>query len=163
MPDLRIESKDFERAGKALEHGHFSATVGKPMNGAIRKASNVVRNAVRAALGKHRVTGRMRGRVRVKVTGRGLDTVGKILTGAGTNLIVGGVRPHEISPGSVMPLWAGRGKGRGITGFATVVEHPGFPADPYVQRGFQAAIPDVNGILDAAGEDLVHAIAQSMR
>lgn len=161
--EVTVTSKDFQRAGKALERGHFSATVAKPLNTAIRKSANVARNNIRVALGPHRRTGKMRGRVRVKVTGRGLDTVGKVLTGAGSNLIVGGVRPHPIVSATPMPLWGGRGKGAGITGFATAVEHPGFGADPYVDKGIARSQGDIQNILDAAGQALVAALAESMR
>lgn len=160
---ITIESKDFERAGKALERGHFSATAGRPMNTAIRKSANVGRKNIRAELKRHNRTGHMRSAVRVKVKGRGLDTVGKVLTGAGTNLIVGGVKAHDITSSSPMPLWGGRGKTSAIQGFATAVHNPGFPADPYVARGIKASESEIQSILDAAGQALVKALAESMR
>ena len=161
--EFSITSRDFEKAGKALEHGHFSATAGKPMNTAIRKSANTARNHIRAELKRHRRTGKMRDAVRVKVKGRGLDTVGKVLTGAGSNLIVGGVRPHPITSSSPMPLWGGRGKSASINGFATAVEHPGFAGDPYVYRGIKASEGEIQALLDEAGRSLVKALAESMR
>ena len=133
------------------------------MNQAIRKSVALISKATRAEAGSHRRTGSMRRKIRYRVTGRGLDTVGRVLTGRGTNLIVGGVRAHPITSSNPMPLWAGRGKSATIEGFASAVQHPGFAADPFMDRAVKRSVPSVIGLLDAAGQEIVSALASSMR
>jgi hypothetical protein len=106
----------------------------------------------------------MRDRVRVRIRGIGLDTTAGIkTTGSGSNLIIGGVKRHAISPGVVMPLYQGKGRGLGITGFARAVEHPGFPADPFFHRGVVKSKGDAQDIVKASAKTLASELAYRMR
>ena len=161
---------DLDKAAKALESGRFKATAGKPINVAVRNAANLVRREARAEARPHRKTGKMAGGIRVRITGRGLDTAGSIKATSGiANIIVGGARAHRIEPGPVMPMWGGKGKvlttrgGSAITGFATVVQHPGVKADPFFHRAIEGSRGDIEGFLEAAGSAIVHDLAESMR
>lgn len=161
-----IDARDFQRAGKELEHAGFGERAGTTMGYAIRRSANLVRKNVRAELRPHNKTGKMRDRVRVRIRGRGLETVGGIkTTGVGSNLIVGGVAPHRITSqdGKVMPLYQGKGRGLGITGFARAVEHPGFKGDPFFKRGVDKSVPAINDILRASAATMVRELAFRMK
>ena len=166
-----IESDDFARAARAIDQSHFPRTAGRSIAPAMRQAVNLVRQRARAELRPHRKSGRMAGRIRVRVKGSGLATVASVkATGAGSNLIVGGVKPHRITgrSGGVMPLYGGKGKalttrgGLAIEGFARAVEHPGFPADPFFHRAIEGSSDDINRLLDAAGKQIAKDLATAM-
>ena len=161
---------DLEKAARALDKGEFKATAGKPINVAIRKASNLVRQRARAEARPHRKTGKMAGAIRVRITGRGLDTAGSIKATSGiANIIVGGAQPHRIAGHGIMPLYGGKGRalttrgGSAIEGFATVVQHPGVKADPFFHRAIEGTRPDIEAFLEAAGTAIVHDLAQHMK
>jgi hypothetical protein len=155
---------DFDKAAKALESGNFRATAGKPINAAIRDAANLTRKNARAQARPHRKTGKMAGGIRVRITGRSLDTVGAVKATSGiANIIVGGARNHAITGRGIMPLYQGKGRGLGITGFATAVQHPGVKADPFFHRAIEGTRPDIEAFLEAAGSAIVHDLAQHMK
>ena len=161
---------DLDKAARALESGRYKATAGKPINAAIRQASNLVRQRARAEARPHRKTGKMAGGIRVRITGRGLDTAGSIKATSGiANIIVAGAKPHGISGHGVMPLYGGKGKvltargGAAIEGFATVVQHPGVKADPFFHRAIEGTRSDIEAFLESAGTAIVQDLAQSMR
>ena len=106
----------------------------------------------------------MSSNVRVRFRGFGMDTVAGVRsTGSGSNLIAGGVRPHHIEAGGgPMPMWGGKGKSAGITGFARAVEHPGFAADPFFTRGVRKAAPEINAITQKSADVMVKELAYRM-
>lgn len=164
-----VDDRDFREAAKALEHAGFERQAGRTVAWAIRRSINVVRRNVRAELKPHSKSGKMRDRIRTRFSGLGMDFVGGMKsTGVASNLIVGGVQPHPIAAGKVMPLWAGKGafragNGAGITGFASAVQHPGFAADPFVKRGIARSAPAINEILDTSAATMVRELAYRMR
>lgn len=152
---LKVVSPDLERAIAGLTSTSVKRIAGRTIPGPIRAMANEVRNqARRELLAGHPKARKMRDHIRVRFKGFGLNFTGGIRsTGAPSNLIVGGVKPHRIAPGGVMPLWDGhgalftgkgnvrKGNGAGITGFATKVEHPGIAADPFFDRGIEKSQP----------------------
>jgi hypothetical protein len=158
-----VDASDFDKAAKALEKAGFERQAGRTAGWALRRIANLVRANVRKELGPHRRTGKMRDRVRVRIAGQGLKMVAGVkTTGSGSNLIVGGVRPHTIA-GPVMPLWTGRGRSSTVTGFARAVEHPGFPPDPFFHRGFVKSKPAIQDILKASAKTMASELAYRMR
>lgn len=164
-PELSIEwDRKLQAAALALDGTAVGRKSGPIFARGLRDIGNAVRRKVRANLRPHRKSGHMISNVRVRVRGRSFDTeVGVKSTGAASNLIAGGVKPHRIAPGGVMPIWMGhgawkRGKGAGITGFATVVEHPGFRGDPFFARALDDAKPEI----DAIQRDLTTKIVRSV-
>ena len=161
---ITIDASDFARAAHELEKAGFERAAGRTTAYAARRIVNLVRKNVRAELKPHTKTGKMRDRVRVRISGFGLDTVAGVkTTGSGANLIVGGVQPHTISPGRVMPLWSGKGRNSGITGFARAVQHPGFPADPYFHRGYVKSKAAIHDIVKASTDTMASELAYRMR
>jgi hypothetical protein len=159
-----IDAEAFRKAAQALEKEGFDRAAGRTLAYGLRQSGNAIRRKVRAELRPHRRTGKMISNVRVKVVGWGMNQkVGVRATGSGSNLIAGGVRPHAITrDGGAMPIWAGKGKSAGITGFATAVQHPGFPGDPFFERGIHAAGPEVNAILQKSAETMAKELAYRM-
>lgn len=160
-----VDTRHLRAAVEKLDHPNVERIALPIIRKAARAAVRIVRNTARRELGSHRQTGKMRGRIRTKFWGRGWQfAAGVKSTGPQTNLIVGGVRPHEItSGGRLMPMWAGRGKGRGIEGFARYVgDHPGFAGDPFFKRAIDVTEPKVQQLLDAAVTDIARAVAQSI-
>jgi hypothetical protein len=160
-----MDTRDFEKAADALEKAGFEKAAGRTTAWAARRIVNLVRRNVRAEMKHHRRTGRMRDRVRTRFKGFGLGMeAGVKTTGAASNLIVGGVRPHQIiAEGKVMPLWVGRGKAASVQGYARVVEHPGFGADPFFFRGHMKSLPEINVILNKSAETMAAELAYRMR
>ena len=67
-----------------------------------------------------------------------------------------------------MPLWSGRGAfrggaGRGITGFATVVQHRGFSADPFMRRAIDKSEREIEGYIQTAANSMVRDLAEAMK
>jgi hypothetical protein len=161
---LGIDASDFRRAADTLTSSGLKRAAGKPVAKALRDSANAVRRSVRAELKPHRRTGKMISNVRTKYRGYGVDLIAGVrMTGVGSNLIVGGVRPHSIAPGKIMPMFDGAGKGSGITGFATAVEHPGFPPDPVFARGVQKAAGAIQAAIDAAAATMAADLAGQMK
>jgi hypothetical protein len=159
MTEFDIAGNDFERAADALTAAHFEKVAGKIVAGALRADANLVRKNVRAELRPHRRTGKLRDKVKVKFNGFGLKTVAGVRsTGAQSNLIAGGVRPHAISPGKVMPLW----RGGSISGFATAVQHPGFGADPFFSRAVRKSLAEIDRIGQEAIDQMARELASRM-
>lgn len=168
-PSVTVDYGDFTQAARELERAGFERRAGRTVAWAIRRSINLVRRNVRAELKPHSKSGKMRDRVRTRFTGVGMDFVGGMKsTGVASNLIVGGVKPHPIAVGKVMPLWAGKGafrggNGAGITGFAASVQHPGIHADPFVKRGTDKSMPGIQHILDESAATMVRELAYRMR
>jgi hypothetical protein len=167
--DMRIQATSLTGVVSVLTPRQFTRYAKGPVNEAMRKATVLVKNAARRELGSHRRTGKMRSRIRTKTWGGGaFRKYGVKSTGVGSNLIVGGVRPHSITAGGrVMPMWGGRGawkrgQGSGIEGFARRVEHPGFPADPFFDRAIDQSAPEVNALLDAAARQIAANLAAAI-
>jgi len=168
---ITVDSPDLDRAIAALDARGWDRAALPPVRNAIRKSINLVRKYVRAEAAPHRRSGKMRDRVRTRFSGTSTGWAfwgGMKSTGAPSNLIVGGVKPHAIAAGgAVMPMWEGRGKwrkgeGRGVTGFARRVEHPGFAADPFVDRGIDRARPELQAFFDAAAATMAKELAYRM-
>ena len=67
-----------------------------------------------------------------------------------------------------MPIHAGKGawkggKGYGVTGFATAVQHPGFPGDPFFGRAIEGSRDEITRLVAAAGGAMVAELADKMR
>lgn len=158
-----IDASDFRAAIEATTREGYRKAASKPVHTAMRASANAVRRHVRAKLKPHRRTGKMSSNVRIRFRGYGLSMMAGIrATGSGGNLIAGGVKPHRIEPGKVMPLYEGRGKSTGITGFARAVEHPGFAADPFFDEGVKAAAPEINALLRGAIDGIASNMANAM-
>lgn len=167
-PQFTVDASAFDRAARALTSEGFEKQAGRTTAWAIKRMVILVRKNVRLALSGHRQTGKLRGGIRWRVRGAGIDAVGGVkTTGSVSNLIVGGVTSHEIAPGRVMPLWAGTGafrggRGAGITGFARVVQHPGFAADPFFSRGVQRSEGEMAVIIRKSTETMAKELAYRM-
>lgn len=168
MTNYSVDFTELNRAADALTAAKFGRIAGTATGKVIRASVNVIRKNVRAELRPHNKTGRMRDRIRTRIRGRGLGTEGGVrATARGTNLIVGGVSQHSIAVGKVMPMWMGKGawkggKGAGVTGFAMSVEHPGFGADPFVDRGIEKSMPQVTALIQQAADSMVKTLADQM-
>lgn len=158
-----IDHHDFARAAKALEHAGFQKTMGWHVRDVMRKSANLVRKNARAGLAPHRRRGRLASGVRTYFKGTGLDSTATIRsTGPIAHLISGGVKPHTIEPGHVMAMVGREGKATGVVGFATVVQHPGFKADPYFSKAVRKSVPDINAFLRTAAIEMVHELRARM-
>jgi hypothetical protein len=162
--NFEVDAREFREAASKLTKAGFEKAAGRTVAWALRRSANLVRRNVRAFAKPHRRTGKMADKVRTRFTGAGMDFVAGVkATGAGSNLIVGGVRPHRIAPGKLMPLWAGKGKRAAVIGFARVVEHPGFEADPFVHKGIEASKPEIGDIFRKSAETMTSELAYRMR
>jgi hypothetical protein len=158
-----IDASDFRAAIRATESGAFPKVASKPVHATMRALANAVRRHVRGRLKPHRRTGKMASNVRVRFRGYGLNAMAGVrAVGSGGNLIAGGVQPHRIEPGRIMPLYEGRGRSAGITGFARAVEHPGFAADPFFDKGVQDAAPEINALLQGTVDAIAERMAAAM-
>jgi hypothetical protein len=175
-----IDASAFDHAAAALERAGFERTAGSVAVKTLRKGANVVRKNVRAAVRRHRKTGRLSAGVRTKFTGAGMDFSARITsTGPIAHLIAGGVRPHEIGPppygrgsSSVMAIRAsGAGRSGPVNklikvsdaiGYATVVHNPGFAADPYFHKGVQNSLPEINALAKAGAEAMATELKDRM-
>jgi hypothetical protein len=169
-PEMTITSPDIERAMAELTAKGWDRAALPPIRKAIRLSVNVTRKNVRSEARAHRRTGRMSGNVRTRMGGAGWRFTGAMrATGAPSNLIVGGVKPHPIDlGGKVMPIYGGRGawksgKGLAVEGFARRVEHPGFAPDPFVHRGIVRSGPAISGYLKDAAEEIARQLALRIR
>ena len=169
MSGISLDTSDFEKAAKALERSKFTSLAARSVSPAFRASVALVRNTARREIAGRRHTGKLRAGIRSRVRGRGLNMEASVkATGVGANLIVGGVREHRIAPGRLMPLWAGRGAfrrgaGSGITGFATAVQHPGFPADPFFRRAIDKSENAIQGYIQTAADSMVRDLAAAMK
>lgn len=166
---FNVTSPDLRRAVAALDAAKLPARMSKPLTAGMRQAVRVYRNSVRKEASGHRVTGKMRDRIRTKFWGRGTSfRAGVKSTGVGTNLVVNPVREHQITAGGkAMPMWGGRGSwkkgaGRGITGFAQSVQHPGYRGDPFFARGIDAVQPEIDMIIQGIADQIAHDIAAAI-
>lgn len=166
MSEFTIDHADFDKAANALVDANFKRLAASAINPALRSSANLVRKNVRAALKPHNRTGKMRDHVKVRVQGSGLAmTAGIRTTGAGSNLVIGGAKPHPIPGGDkIMPIWGGRKKGAGIEGFArSIGMHPGFRGDPFFKRGVVASMAGINQNVATAAEKMAELLAEAMR
>jgi hypothetical protein len=146
----------------------------KPINAAQKEVTRITKNAARREVARHRQSGKLRSLIRTRNRGSGFALVAGVKSAGGvSNLIVGGVVPHRIAPGGVMPLWGGRGSfftpgGKvrknfaGITGFASVVQHPGFAADPFFARAIDDTEAERNRILQDAADGMARDLARAL-
>lgn len=157
--DYDVDMTAFKHAAHELERHEFQAAAGRTVAYALRRAANAIRRKVREALRGHRRTGRLASNVRVRYQGTGLAFESLVWSsGPIAHLIVGGVRPHRIEPGKVMPIHASGRRGP-VVAFAYAVESPGFPADPYFRKGVKAAAPEINAIFDKSAETMAAELA----
>lgn len=155
VTDIQIDYSEFEAAAKRLQGAGFGKAADKAWQWASRQVINAARRNIRARAKPHKRTGRMADHVRTRFRGRGMDQVGGVrATGSGSNLIVGGVKPHRIA-GSLMPMW----KGGSIEGFSRAVEHPGFAADPFVDKGIEDTRPEAGRVFAHTAETMAKALA----
>ena len=166
---VTVTSSDIDNAARSLTAAGYKRVAGAITAKAIRQSVNLIRKNVRAELKPHNKSGKMRDRIRVRFTGSQMTFVGGMKsTGVGSNLVVGGASAHAIQPGKVMPMWQGRGawkggRGAGVTGFAARVEHPGFRGDPFVARGIDRSMPDIDAILQSSADNMVRELARRMQ
>jgi hypothetical protein len=165
---ISIDDSELQRAIANLTAKGFEAAALPPLRNATRKSINAVRRHVRAEARGHKRSGRMARNVRTRFTrmSAGWQFTGAMrATGAPSNLIVGGVKPHAIALGGrVMPMWGGKGKwskgaGAGVEGFARKVQHPGFAADPFVDRGIDRASEEIHGYMNDAVQVMARELA----
>lgn len=169
--ELSVTSDDLDRAIRQMDAKGWEKAALPTVRNVIRKSVNVVRKNVRSEARAHRKSGKMAGNIRTRfsATSTGWRFQGSVkATGAVANLIVGGVKPHHIAlGGKVMPIWGGTGKwrggeGRGITGFARAVDHPGFAGDPFVDRGIAESEPAIAGFMDEGAQTIARTYAYRM-
>ena len=122
----------------------------RELDDAAEAGAEHVRDAVARRAGRHRASGRMARQVKVIARADGLAVHA---SGRVAHLITGGTAPHTIrSHGRALEL---RSAGGGLRGFAEVVHHPGTRADPFVARGLEDALPDVDRELEHAGDRIL--------
>jgi hypothetical protein len=160
-----IDASAFRDAARALERAGFERQAGRTVAWALRRSANAVRRHVRAELKGHRRTGHLAGNVRTRFGGAGLDFSARVKSGGPVaHLIAGGVQPHAIGVEHKRAMTIrGSGRGAGIEGFATVVQHPGFRADPYFTRGVKASAHDINDIVQKSADTMARELAYRMR
>jgi hypothetical protein len=156
-----IDAADFDHAARALEREGFGRQAGRTAGWAVRRAANAVRRTVRAAARPHRKTGRMSQRISVKVQGAGLDTTARVHAGGVAAIIVRGSRPHDIAPvrSRALAMTTNGRAGGPLVGFATAIHHPGTRPDPFVQQGIEQAQPEVQRIIQEAGDTMRRELA----
>lgn len=163
---LELDLSPVQDAIRELRGAGYEKAAAGILGRNLRTASNAVRRNVRGELKSHRKTGRMSSNVRVRVTSSpdlaGLSASVKS-TGSGSNLIVGGVRPHSETSDGPMPLFVGRGRSSSVAGFARAVQHPGFAADPFFARGVDASEHDIHTALTAAQDEMASALARRLK
>lgn len=168
--EFGINADAFRNAAKALEKEGFDRAAGRTVAFGLRKAANAVRRGVRAEARRHRKTGKLNSGVRTYFKGIGLNFEARVkTTGPVAHLIVGGVTPHPIAGppygrgnSQVMALHAS-GKAGALIGFAKVVQHPGFKADPYFHNGVKRAAGDINEAIKKSAETMTKELAYRMR
>ncbi len=137
--------EDMDKAGAAA------------LSKSIRKGTNAMRKHVRAAVPRgprapHRVKS---SGVKVRVRGKGIDTVGEVYLSKAAIPLARGQKPHEIKARRKRALKFG-------DAFATVVQHPGAAPNPFLEKGAQDSLPDVERELDIAGVDILNSIGKSI-
>lgn len=175
---VSFDTRDFDRAARGLESAAVERIGAAGLATPMRVMANTVRNQARRELRvRHPHSRRMRDHIRPKVYGRPRtwDRSWAVrTTGVGSNLIVGGVRPHTYG-GTLMPIYMGSGRfltaggnlsrggaGAGITGFTRSVRHPGFAPDPFFDRGITAAEPVIREQQRMATENMAAGLARHM-
>lgn len=163
--DFGIDASAFRAAADALAEAGFEREAGKAISGAIRRSANAVRRGARAELRPHRRTGRTAARINVRYAGSGLRLEATVRSGGkSANLLAGGTRAHEITPVSSRALAIhAPGRAGGVVGFATAIEHPGTAAVPFFADGIARVVPEINGYLATAGDELADGLAHAMR
>lgn len=168
QPLFEFDTSALQRAVSAQVREGWYRQSGVTVATAAKQGAKVIHKQVRAEAAPHRRSGRMRGRIRTRFTGRSWTFTAKVSTAAPANLIVGGTRPHEIvKADGVMPMWAGRGAwkrgtGSGIVGFRSEVMHPGTAPDPFVDRGIATAQPELQVIFDQTAKKMCDDLARRM-
>lgn len=153
---IEIDGAAFNDAAQALG-ASFDEVAAKTVRTTLRKAANVVRGNVRARARRHHRTGRLEAGVHTSWQGAGLSFQLRVFAESPeSNLIAGGVRPHVIRATRPMPVG-------GLTGFAEVVHHPGFRADPFFHRGVVESLPAIQALVDAAAKVMAAELAARMR
>lgn len=160
MSDGRVTlegTAELKAAAAALEGRGYARDAGRIVAKAIRKMANAGRREVRAAMRPHRRTGKMAGKVRNWIDGYGIETVAKVKAGGTVvHLIVGGTAPHELRPSEkrAMTIRAPGRAGAVVAVRRGPIRHPGTRPDPVVERGIEAAMPELGRIMDATTVDL---------
>jgi hypothetical protein len=156
--DVDFDAQDFIDAIYTLPDAEFMAPY---IEKAMIDSGEVVRENVAIKALRHRRSGTLQGKIRLKTAGTGWDMTVDIHSGGPVaHLIAGGVRRHEIrpSPHRIMKFPKG-----GISGFGYSVQHPGFPGDHYFRRGVEASVPEVNAVLKKSAADIIAAVAVRLR
>ena len=169
MSGITLDTSDFDKAAKALETSNFTFLAARSVRPALRASVVLVQKLARSEIASRRRTGKLRAGVKYRIKGRGLNVEASVRsTRPGTNLSIGGVREHPIAPGRLMPLWAGRGafrrgKGSGIIGFATAVQHPGYGPNPWFRRAIDKSEGAIQGYIQTAADSMVRDLATAMK
>lgn len=152
---VAIDATDFNAAAQALDDKGLDELAEKTVKHALRQSANVVRDKVRTRARRHSAT--LARNVHTTWKGAGMAFQLRVKAeGRLAHLIAGGARPHLIDPHRPMPVG-------GATGFAEVVRHPGFRGDPFVHLGIRDAVPAIQAIVDAAGQQMAADLAAAMK
>jgi hypothetical protein len=129
------DTEDFSEVRAALAPRVVGRLAGDVLAGAERQIGDDVLEAVRSRARRHRKSGQMERRIRLKVTGDGADQVVRIHAGGKVaHLVIGGTRPHRIvAPARPIPL--------GGRSFAQSVRHPGTRPDPFFAAAVDGSAP----------------------
>lgn len=149
-PPVQVDlGPEWRELARRAEAGPFAAKAGVLVDAAAQRMAEAVRRRVEAGARRH-----SRGRYRlpkVIVRGSGSRIAVRVATGAGTNLLVSGVRSHLIRNDRPMPIRDGTGS---LVAFAQAVGHPGYGGDPFVRRGIDAAAGELHQAEGALLDDL---------
>ncbi|HET7031110.1 MAG TPA: hypothetical protein VFI34_11410 [Candidatus Limnocylindrales bacterium] len=144
---------EFDRAASFLEGREFGELAGDSLAGAERQIVDDVAERVRGRARRHRKSGQMERRIRVKVSGEGEAQTAQVHAGGKVaHLIAGGTRAHAIVAKAKPLPWGPRS-------FAESVHHPRTRPDPFFAAAVDDSTPDIAAALDDAGADLVRQLA----
>lgn len=152
-PGIELENTaELKAAAHALEARGFARDAGRIVAKGLRKMANAGRREIRAAMRPHRRTGKMAGKVRAWFDGYGMDTTATVKAGGSVvHLIVAGTAPHELRPvrARAMTIRAPGRAGAVVAVRRGPIRHPGTRPDPVVERGIEAAMPELGRLMDA--------------
>lgn len=166
-PALTVDLSGLEEAARALRK-EYQPIAGKVVASLMGDMGNAVRRNVRQSAARHRLSGKLISNVRVFKRGQGFDRVVQVSSGGSVaSLITQGAGAHIIARDRPMPMREGhgawrKGSGAGIIGFRRHVSHPGFPGDPYFQRGVQESESEIDDLTQIAIGTIAELLAAQM-